>query len=140
MEKKILLTKGIKDNPCSINIRQTVFVEEQGFVDEFDEIDDVAWHAVLFVDDVAVATARAYDSENGWHIGRVAVLKEYRKQGLGEEIMEAVEKKAYELGAKEISLSAQMQAKGFYEKIGYLSLDDLHYDQHCPHVTMIKKL
>ncbi len=140
MKKEILLTKGIKDNPCSIDIRQTVFVLEQGFVDEFDDIDDIAWHAVLFVDSKAVATARVFDSDEGWHVGRVAVLKEYRKMGLGEEIMKAVENKAGELGAEEIFLSAQMQAVGFYEKIGYEAYGELYYDQHCPHLAMKKKI
>ena len=29
-------------------IRQTVFVEEQGFVNEIDEIDEIATHIVLY--------------------------------------------------------------------------------------------
>ncbi|MBE6836713.1 MAG: GNAT family N-acetyltransferase [Ruminococcus sp.] len=140
MKKEILVKQGINNNPLSINIRQTVFVSEQGFIDEFDEIDDIAWHAVLFVDEKAVATARVFLSEEGWHVGRVAVLKEYRKQGLGEEVMNAVEQKAKELGAEEILLSAQLQAKGFYEKIGYECYGEMYYDQHCPHVAMKKKI
>ena len=43
-------------------------------------------------------------------------------------------------GADEIVLSAQMQAVGFYEKVGYENLGELHYDQDCPHVTMKKKI
>lgn len=140
MIKEILLAKGIKNNPESINIRQTVFVSEQGFVDEFDDIDDIAWHAVLFVDKKAVATARVFLSDEGWHVGRVAVLKEYRKMGIGEEVMEAVENKAKELGADEIFLSAQTQAVGFYEKIGYVAYGEMYYDQHCPHLAMKKKI
>lgn len=137
---KIVIEKGIKNLPQCIKIRQEVFVEEQGFVDEFDETDETALHAVAFVDEIPAATARAFEENGVWHIGRVAVLKSFRKQGLGEAVMLAVEEKIKSIGGKEIYLSAQLQAKDFYCKVGYESLEDIHYDQHCPHVTMKKYL
>lgn len=39
-------------------IREQVFVEEQGFENEFDELDAQVPHAVLFMDGQAVATGR----------------------------------------------------------------------------------
>lgn len=136
----VKITYGIDENPCAKEIRQRVFVQEQGFENEFDEIDKIAWHIVIFSDKEAVATARLYQEDHGFHIGRVAVLKEYRGRGFGEMAVLELEKKAKELNVKEISLSAQMTAKGFYEKMGYKSLEDLHYDEFCPHVTMTKLL
>ena len=127
---------GLENIPQARDIRQKVFVEEQGFVNEFDDIDESAYHVCVFDGVQAVATGRLFEDKAGWHIGRVAVLSEYRGQMLGKKVMLSLEQKAREIGIKEISLSAQVRAKGFYEKLGYKSLDDLHYDEYCPHVTM----
>lgn len=64
-------------------IRQTVFVEEQGFREEFDTIDNTAVHAVGFIDGSPVATGRIFPAEeNGtYYLGRLAVLKDFRKGG-----------------------------------------------------------
>ena len=55
-------------------------------------------------------------------------------------IISSLESYATEHGIKEINLSAQVQALGFYTKLGYENLGDLHMDEHCPHVTMRKKI
>lgn len=124
-----------------VQIRQEVFVEEQGFIDEFDDTDKSAFHAIVYDGKKAIATGRVFaGSETIYHIGRVAVLKEYRGKHAGEAVMAAMEQKAKMLGAEMITLSAQCQASGFYKKIGYTETDDFHLDQHCPHVTMTKIL
>lgn len=41
-------------------IREAVFINEQGFKDEFDEIDDVAKHVLLFEGDIPVGTCRFF--------------------------------------------------------------------------------
>lgn len=132
------ITRGLEENPEAAKIRRAVFMDEQGFENEFDETDKAAYHALVRISGKAAATARLFEDEKGWHIGRVAVLKEYRKKGLGKLVMQALENKAKELGVGEISLSAQVTAKKFYENLGYSSLEDLHYDEGCPHVTMKK--
>ncbi len=136
----VKITYGIDRNPFAKEIRQRVFVNEQGFENEFDEIDEKAWHIVVFLGEIPVATARLYQQNEDFHIGRVAVLKKHRGKKLGETAVLMLEKKAKELGISQISLSAQVTAKGFYEKMGYKSLEDLHYDEFCPHVTMTKLL
>ena len=87
------------------HIRKTVFMDEQGFKDEFDETDKKSLHAVLFIDGNAAATARMFTENGGksYHIGRVAVLKEFRKSGLGSRIMTALCEKAKEAGAEAVS-------------------------------------
>ena len=141
MNIRVKISKGLKDVPEAMYIRQTVFVDEQGFIDEFDDIDEIAFHVLIFDGDKAVATGRVFlDEEKHWHAGRIAVLAEYRKQHMGARVMEALEECAKHQGADEIVLSAQMQAVGFYEKVGYENLGELHYDQGCPHITMKKHL
>ena len=44
----------------AVRIRKEVFMDEQGFCNEFDEIDKIAFHAVLYEDDRAAATGRMY--------------------------------------------------------------------------------
>ena len=137
MDFTVKIAYGLENLPQASNVRQKVFIEEQGFSKEFDDIDAKAYHVVIFQGETAVATGRLFESENGWHIGRVAVLPELRGCKLGERVMRELEHKAKDLGVKKITLSAQVQALGFYEKLGYVSLGDLHYDEHCPHITMV---
>ena len=47
----------------AVRIRKEVFMDEQGFCNEFDEIDKTALHAVLYEDDKAAATGRMYYEE-----------------------------------------------------------------------------
>lgn len=136
----VKITYGLEDNRLAKEIRQKVFVEEQGFENEFDEIDDRSYHIVLSLKGVGVATARLYEENGSFHIGRVAVVKEYRKQNLGEAVMGYAESKAKELGAKEIALSAQVTASGFYEKNGYKPFGEVYLDEFCPHIAMKKSL
>ena len=58
--------------PEAAAIRQAVFVEEQGFQEEFDAIDRHALHLLLFADGRPVGTLRAFTEDGGtrWHIGR----------------------------------------------------------------------
>ena len=59
-------------------IRETVFVLEQGFSEEFDEIDKKSIHLLVKVNNKRAATARIFKSDNSnakWTIGRFAVLK-----------------------------------------------------------------
>lgn len=61
-------------------IREEVFVKEQGFKDEFDSIDDKAFHLVFFDRNNAYGVCRYFKDDNGEYvIGRVAVVKSYRK-------------------------------------------------------------
>lgn len=133
-------TDGCPDD--AMQIRQTVFVDEQKFEDEFDEIDDTAIHFVLYDVDKPIACARAYydKKEKAYHIGRMAVIKQYRGMRLGKKLMEYVEAELKKRGAKRILLSSQIRAKGFYKSLGYTEYGDKYYDQHCPHIAMEKRL
>lgn len=139
---EIRITKGLNLSPEAADIRKAVFVVEQGFRNEFDRTDNDAYHAVLFTDEgIPAACGRLFTSDGRiYTIGRVAVIKEYRKKGFGEKIVTALENKARELGGTETMLSAQLRAKGFYEKLGYLSHGDEYLDEYCPHISMKKSL
>lgn len=119
-------------------IRETVFMEEQNFKTEFDDIDDIATHIVMYLDNQPVGCCRLYKQENEYHIGRIAVLKPYRGKGYGEKILLHAESVAKEKGADTIKLSAQVRASGFYEKLGYKKYGEIYFDEYCEHIAMKK--
>lgn len=124
-------------------IRETVFVIEQGFSEEFDEIDKKSIHFLVKVNNKRAATARIFKSDNSdtkWTVGRFAILKEYRGTGLGSFLMKKVEEKIKEQGGNVAELSAQKQAEKFYLSLGYTPMGDIYYDQHAPHIHMEKEL
>lgn len=139
---EIRITHGLETAPEAAEIRKAVFVSEQGFVNEFDAIDEYAFHAVLFLEDnIPVGCGRLYSSDKKrFFIGRIAILKDFRGKGFGELIVTALENKARELGGIETELSAQIRAKGFYEKLGYFPFGEEYFDEYCPHIAMRKKL
>ncbi|MVX65677.1 GNAT family N-acetyltransferase [Clostridium chromiireducens] len=123
-------------------IRIEVFMKEQGFKDEFDEWDDKVSHVVLFVDGRAAGTGRLLPGENHktFVIGRVAVVKQYRKLHLGSKIINELENMPKKLGGVRIHLSAQCKAQGFYEKLGYTASGEPYLDELCEHIHMEKKI
>lgn len=118
-------------------IRQKVFVEEQQVPVEleWDEDDMVATHFVAWHNNKAVATARILDDG---HIGRMAVLREWRGQGLGKAMLAQCEEWAYQQGLKEVFLHAQISAIDFYKPQGYRIISDEFMDAGIPHRTMKK--
>ena len=124
-------------------IRISVFVNEQGFIDEFDESDKTAIHFLMFDNSLAIGTARVVYSKQHhcYTIGRFAILKQYRRKGLGLKLIEFVEETILnQLGPIVIGISSQEQAINFYKKAGYELTNERYLDQDCPHVFMIKNL
>lgn len=131
-----------KDNRAdSFAVRKAVFMDEQGYKNEFDEIDDICDYVTVYCDGKLAGTGRTFPAEeNGAYVfGRIAVLKEYRGLHLGAVILAELEKIAKEKGAKCAVLLAQQYAVGFYEKSGFsLCGDEIEYDEGQPHCRMKK--
>lgn len=123
-------------------IRQTVFVEEQGFEEEFDTIDQEAKHFVAYENDEAVGTCRIFysEKESTYMMGRLAVLKESRGLHAGEQLVAAAEEYIKEVGGDKCVLSSQVRASGFYKKQGYEAYGEEYLDEYCPHIRMEKAL
>lgn len=121
-------------------IREKVFIEEQGFKNEFDDIDLTCLHLVVFQDHQPVGCARMFDNQGEMILGRIAVLKEYRHLHLGSYILQCLEKKAKELKYSKVILSAQVRASHFYLKNGYESYGEEYLDEYCPHIHMRKDI
>ena len=126
----------------AITIRTKVFMEEQGFKNEFDDIDQISIHFVLFDSDIPAATCRVYfsDKKASYVIGRIAVEKVFRGKDYGTGILQCAEKEIIKRGGKQAILSAQYSAAAFYEKQGYCKYGDSYLDERCPHAWMRKEL
>ena len=80
------LKRGQEVKEDAFEIRRRVFMEEQGYTDEFDDIDDTCIHIVLYKDGEPAGCARTFPEPAGsmrWAVGRVAVLPEKREGGFG---------------------------------------------------------
>jgi predicted GNAT family N-acyltransferase len=120
-------------------VRYEVFVIGQNVpVDlEVEEADKGYTHILAKAGEKPVGTARL--TSDG-HIGRVAVLKEYRKYGIGKEMMNQIEEVAFELGFDSVELNSQCHAVPFYEKMGYVPYGDVFLDAGIEHRHMEKSL
>jgi len=124
-------------------IRKLVFMDEQGFDEEFDEQDTISKHIVLYNNEnTPVATCRYFfnDEKNIYVVGRVAVLKAFRQNHYGALILREAEQQIRSVGGKEIRLLAQVQAIGFYRKQGFSTIGKEFLEEECPHIWMKKRL
>ena len=120
-------------------IRFTVFVDEQRVPPELemDEHDAVSVHALAFSRGRAVGTGRLLPDG---HIGRMAVLKEWRGKGVGRELLRALMKRARQRGDREVVLNAQVQALGFYAAEGFAPSGPVYEEAGIDHQEMRCKL
>jgi predicted GNAT family N-acyltransferase len=124
------------------NIRNEVFVKEQGFIEEFDVIDDIAKHIVIYEREQPISTCRIYFNikKQSYVIGRIAVIKEWRGKNIGQRMLISAEENIKRDGGKSAMLSAQVRAVGFYEKQGYKKQGVAYLDEECLHIWMNKNL
>ena len=132
---KIIHTNHLSEDAKKIRIE--VFMNEQGFQNEFDEFDDMSIHFLAYdVEPVAVCRIYFDHLKNHYVLGRLAVIKNKRKQGYGAKIIEAAKQVINEKGGTSIHLHAQCQAMPFYQQLGFEAYGEMDYDEDCPHYWM----
>ena len=98
------------------------------------------WHALHFlarVDGQPVGCARLLPDG---HIGRMAVLNDWRGKGVGRRLMKVLLMEAERLKLGHLFLNAQTQAAGFYTKYGFNQVGGEFFDASIPHVRMERTL
>lgn len=106
-------------------IRTEVFVQEQAVdeAEEYDGFEESSRHFLAFVGVKPAGTARWRATEKGFKLERFAVLKAFRRKGVGSHLVQAtleeVLPKASPNKAK-IYLHAQVQALPFYSDLGFI--------------------
>ncbi len=124
-------------------IRNEVFILEQGFENEYDSTDEAAAHIVMFNEEnISVATCRVFwsDEMNSYVLGRLAVLKEHRGKNIGASVVDEALNYVKKMGGKELMLHSQCRSTGFYHKLGFTQFGDIEYEEDCPHIWMKKSL
>jgi predicted GNAT family N-acyltransferase len=124
-------------------VRRKVFVIEQKIdeAEEYDGLDDTSLHFVALSDGEVVGTARLrFPSPEYAKIERMAVLKEFRRCGVGTGILARVEKELKGRQVPEAVLHAQITAAPFYKSRGYKQLGAHFYEAGIEHLKMRKKI
>lgn len=161
----IELNVGARDD--AFEVRRRVFMDEQGYENEFDAIDDdpSCLHITLHVDGELAGCARVFPAsveraltpdapcppacvlDEGaapsevYLLGRVAILPEFRRRGLATAIVQTSDTAACDAGAKVCKLHAQEYVRDLYAKLGYVQISDVDYeDEGQPHLWMAKRL
>ncbi len=136
----VKIADWVRDQALLRSIREVVFVAEQNVpVDlEWDGLDADCTHVIAYADNgQAVATGRLLPDG---HIGRIAVLKPWRHQGIGSRVLESLIAIAQGRGITACALNAQTHAQAFYERHGFVAEGAEFDDAGIPHRHMVLKL
>lgn len=137
---RIIITDYATSHPAIRSIREAVFIKEQSVPREieFDDKDEVSIYAIA-LNEIGnpIGTGRL---TNEGKIGRLAVLKPYRNQGVGAALLSALEVEAVNQGFRKVSLHAQIQALSFYKNREYIENGPTFLEANIEHIHMFKIL
>ena len=110
---------------------------------EKDELEEDAFHFAAFDNSntiIGVARLHLQDSETG-QVRYMAVLPLFRGQGIGRQLLQAIEARAASLGLDKIVLNARENAVRFYQQAGYSIIKPAHTLYGViPHFLMSRQL
>lgn len=127
------------DGPALRAIREQVFVVEQSVPREleWDEFDSVSRHVLAEAGGRSIGTGRLLPDG---HIGRMAVLPEWRGQGVGSALLRTLLDMARDAGHEHAVLNAQVRAMSFYRRYGFEPEGGEYLEAGIPHIAMSRKL
>jgi len=144
---RTIMASELENLKDAMHVRKKVFVEEQGILNAFDQWDmdskgnpalmPEVFHVVSYHREnpsIPVATGRMVTLRDGLYrqgiVSNVAVLKEYRRQGYAQSVMDMIHMLAEEKNLITTSLHSQAHAIGFYQRIGYRTQKMLHREPY----------
>lgn len=132
---KIIRTK--KDLEKALRIRRKVFVEEQGAPVELEQVfDSEAIHFLISYNKKPVGTCRVRFIGKKAKLERLAVLKKYRRKGLGKLGLNHMISYAKRKRAKQIYLHGQHRLKKYYESLGFIAKGKTFMEGPYKHIKM----
>lgn len=122
------------------SVRQTVFVMEQRVPAslEFDP-DDILHQHVIAIDAQGDPIGTGRLSATG-KIGRMAVMKHARCNGVGSAMLDALVVLAKDRGLPAVALSSQLHALPFYRRHGFQEQGDTYIEAGIPHQSMTRSI
>ncbi|MGI9349812.1 MAG: GNAT family N-acetyltransferase [Amylibacter sp.] len=135
----IRFTQNNKDMLSCLNLRRTVFIEEQNVPEneEVDGDDPDCDHILLTVSDIPVGAARLKYYNDFIKVQRVCVLKNYRGQGIGSKIINFIIKHVEKNDiCSSVRLGSQIHALEFYKRLGFIEFGEEYLDAGILHKDM----
>ena len=121
-------------------IREKVFIQEQGVPEEMelDGLDPTSKHALAYQGKLCVGTGRLVHLDNHHaQIGRMAVLSDFRNQGVGKAILRHLIALAQAEGVLTLMLHSQVSVIPFYAKLGFIAQGPTYEEAGIPHRNMM---
>ncbi|HXM89357.1 MAG TPA: GNAT family N-acetyltransferase [Candidatus Acidoferrum sp.] len=140
---KVIAIESPADMQRAYAIRRRVFIEEQRVPEEIElDADDAhAFHAIAILDGVAIGCGRMLEHGGSEvKIGRMAVLPEFRKTGVGAHILRFLIERARTRGFRKAILHAQLTAEGFYLRQGFSPVGGVFDEAGIAHRKMEREL
>ena len=137
------LVTSDRDLKEAFGVRKKVFVEEQGISEdiEFDGCDSEALHMVVKDGERAIGTARVqFLTPSQAKIERMAVLKPFRRRGIGSEIISFLNEELRNRRVEQVVLHAQYSVVDFYKSCGFEELGSPFWEAGIKHIKMQRRL
>jgi predicted GNAT family N-acyltransferase len=138
-EYQLIHTNWQQNSAALTTVRRAVFIEEQQVPEalEWDGLDESCCHVLVTAPGNRPVGCGRMKADG--HIGRMAVLREYRGQGVGSAILAALLDVARRQQCAEVYLHAQVPAIPFYEKQGFTVFGEQFMDAGIPHRSMVRR-
>lgn len=123
---------------AGLALRHAVFVLEQNVPEELerDEYDATATHIVAVGAGDVVGVLRIVDLGEHAKIGRVAVRHDWRGRGVARAMIVDAMDRMRARGQSRFYLSAQVDALGLYEKLGFVAFGERFIEAGIEHLAM----
>jgi predicted GNAT family N-acyltransferase len=123
----------------ALEVRRQVFVQEQGVSEdlEYDGYDDEALHMVVRDEERVIGTARVrFLTTNQAKIERIAILKPFRRRGIGSSILSFLKIDLKNRQIKHVVLHAQYAVTAFYKSCGFVKIGSPFWEDGIKHIKM----
>jgi len=124
-----------------LRLRSEVFVVEQNCVyQDIDNKDQKALHLFGIVEGKIIAYSRLFKPGDYFEfssIGRVVVDEKFRDKNFGHELIDqSILEINNRFKAQNITISAQLYLKKFYEFHGFITTSEMYLEDDIPHIEM----
>ena len=127
----------------AFEVRREVFVREQGISESlvFDEHDREALHMVGKDGERVIGSARVqFLADNQAKLERMAVLKRYRRKGIGKEMLLFLDAVWKDKQVQQVIIHAQLEVVPFYKLCGFDESGSPFREAGIEHIKMRKRL